>query len=272
MRQILDEITLNLDRPTPEDIELARMELEANEGQFFGGVKVYLSKQPAIRDVQIRCWAYHYGLQRKALKAIPEPILTPEQEAEKQIQQSIAREKQLTRSFMGKDSIFAGISLSDPTTVENQIVKWLTLEYNYSKKRNALLIGPPGCGKTFGAVGYVAAKTANPSSVQFITAYKLSEYLIRKEFDFLDKVERVQWLIIDEFGTVPPGYKLNEFTAYFENLFNTRHRNQQHTILTSNLNVEQIKQLCGDRFTSRFNEDGEIFISDDSDFRGGLNR
>lgn len=268
MRQVLDKLTEKYPKPTPEDLKRAKEELVLNEGKFLAGVKVYLSENPAIRNIQIRCWAYRFVVKRHGLGAKVEPTLTAEEQYELEEQKLIQQDKAVTTGFMGRESIFAGISLWDKSTIQTKVVQWLLHDFNYSKKSNCILIGAPGCGKTFGAVGYAATKAGSADRVKFITAYKLSEMQLRKDFAFLDAVERVQWLIIDEFGTVPTGYKLTEFNSYFENLFSTRHRNQKKTILTSNLNVEQIKQLCGERFTSRFNEDGEIFISDDKDLRG----
>lgn len=182
------------------------------------------------------------------------------------------------RFLLGGESIFDEASLHNPRLKKTAIIRWLEEEFNPSWCRNALLLGAPGNGKTWGALAYGKTKMdveilcgkVQRCNGAFITAYRLSEMIAsQRHFQAdLDALIRKKVLIVDDLGTEPSGYKAKDFQAHFEYLFSERHRSKRTTIVTSNATPAQIREMYGDRFVSRFNENGLVFESKDPDIRG----
>jgi DNA replication protein DnaC len=154
------------------------------------------------------------------------------------------------------------------------ITNFLFNDFHKSNKKFIILTGGTGCGKTHGAVAYIASITIPKvqNKVQshnscFIKAYELSQLIINKDFSALNKLKNVSNLIIDDLGTEPDGYKGSGFNKEFNHIIDVRHEKQLKTIITTNLRSEKINENYGDRLCSRVNESGGVFETTDNDMR-----
>ncbi len=274
MKALLSSLTANLPGPTEEELEQARQELM--DYTKINPSKGYVSKNPDVFKLQVRAWAYGIGLRvTKQAFAVDAPAVSPEQIEEDLNKKQMLHDYEVCRVMMGADSIYSQVSFYNPATIDTAVVKYLKEVFPYSGKNGCLLLGGTGSGKTFGAIGYVVqyATVTQPAigdpfaNAAFITAYKLSELLSRRQFESLERMEKLKYLIIDDLGTEPEGFKGKDFIAHFENLFISRHQHRKTTIMTSNLTLEQVISAYGDRFVSRLRETGAVFQTSDPDLR-----
>lgn len=141
------------------------------------------------------------------------------------------------------------------------------------KCNNLILSGSVGTGKTHLCCGLIRAISENHNG-EIITARKLvrdfketwrndSEYT---ETQIIDRFANLDLLVIDEIGV--------QFNSDTERLFmfdilDERYQSCLPTILVSNLDVNQIKLIMGDRVVDRLREDGGKVIAFNWDsFRG----
>lgn len=268
----LDEMIKKLPPPTDEELTDAETELCALEGNILYGHKVYVAKDPNVRGLQVKAWAYgyvHNRLKREAKESyearfgVYEQPEKPDPVDPNETKWNFERDR--STRLVGDRSIYAGISINGPETKRTAVVEFLLGTFAPSKKANCLLLGGPGCGKTYAAIGYVAQF----QRAEFITAFRLSELQIRKDYERLDRIDAIENLVIDDLGTEPEGYKGSDFRAYFEDLFISRHANQRKTIITCNGTLENFKAAYGERILSRLRETGLVFSSGEDDMRGG---
>jgi DNA replication protein DnaC len=261
LNQVLNQATGSLRLPTPEELKRAENEIV----QLYTQGRFYLSSNPEMQAMQIKCYAYKYVVAERVLHSPSKPMSEADR-ARQQLQLQIAKDHEITTSLMGSNSIYAGISWLDPTCKQTAVVGFLK-EMAIKGKKACLLLGGTGSGKTFGSLCFVGRYAENKDQCLFYTAYKISELINRRAFTETDRLESVKYLIIDDLGVTSEGYKGQDFIAFFENLFTTRHQKGKYTLITSNGTPEQIRQVYGDRFVSRFKEIGEIFVTNDSDMR-----
>lgn len=264
---LMNIMAKGLERPTEADLVQAEQEMISKNA--------YMSKDEKLRKLQIRCCAYSVVMRRQKQRHLQivqsqprktEEEILAEQEAEI-LRKQIAHDQEIASAIMGQGSIFSKVCLVAPETRQTSVVKYFLEDFPYEKKNTCLLLGGTGAGKTFGAIGFVCQQANSVRQTAFITAYKLSEAIVRKDFEGLDRLEKVQYLIIDDLGAEPEGYKGKDFIAHFENLFITRHQANRMTLITSNNTLEQFKQVYGDRVVSRLREAGTVFQSPDGDLR-----
>lgn len=219
------------------------------------------AKDPIIRKLQQRL---------QNLMAVTPPPKTTYQLVEQSRLSPFEREKQFISSLMGGESIFNEASFLCPGFFETQVTKFLADTFHPSGKRTGILLGSPGAGKTFACIAYLAREQAYQvhQSAAFITAYDLGYLISKKNFEALEKLAAKKWLLLDDLGTEAGGFKGRDTVAHFENLFSERHRKLKRTLITSNANMEQIKEIYGERFISRLREIGMVFETADSDYRG----
>lgn len=248
----------------PEDVEQAKNELAAlaQAGQM------YLSKDPRVYNLQVRCWA-------KGIQAKRNTDNTPYIPSEVSDELSAIRHEQtVARELVGKNSIYANVSFSDAKTKQTKVLKFLFEDFHYSGKNNLLILGGVGSGKTFGCIAYIGNnarlwyhKSHPVIDALFVRAYSVGEFIQRKSWDRIEEIRNKKWLIIDDLGIEGTGYKATDFHSFFEDLFIQRHEQQKRTLMTSNATLEQVKETYGDRFLSRLYETGAIFQTDDPDMR-----
>lgn len=276
MKSTLTELTQNLPGPTQEDLQRAEREILALDPS---SPRFHVSKNPEVFKFQVRCWAYSYVVARAKVKLhlVPPREKTEEEIEAEGIAKQVAHDYEVTRLMMGKENAFSEVSFYAPSTIQTSVVKYLMEVLPYSDKPNCVLLGGTGSGKTFGAIGYVAqrASVSYPSigesvvNAAYVTAYKLSMLLSRRQFEELERLEKVKYLIVDDLGAEPEGFKGKDFIAHFENLFMTRHQHHRVTIITSNSTKAQIIEAYGDRLISRLRETGAMFETSDPDMRVG---
>lgn len=249
----------------PEEIEAAIAKAESLLSNPASGFNI--CADPRVAAAQVKLLAL-------GLRASGRPPVAPQEERQ-DLEYLIARDRRISTVLMGSGNRFAGFSIRGPETVQSEVINFLLNEFHPSNKSHCLIFGVPGCGKTYGVIGY-ACTLMNETRIWeldgvYRTGYKISQTLLsnlgKARDEELALLEKCKVLIIDDLGTLPEGRKADEFTAFFENLFHTRHMNNLPTLCTTNLSVAQVHEIYKERFVSRFNETGMMFVSPDGDYR-----
>ena len=121
---------------------------------------------------------------------------------------------------------------------------------------NLLFTGKTGLGKTFLLNCLAKSILDKGHTVLKVTSYNLFEHLFRNVMQnsseshiLKDRIFNVDTLIIDDLGTET---KRNNFTAEeLFNILNERYLKRQHTFLSTNLTLSELKECYSDRVTSR---------------------
>lgn len=212
-------------------------------------------------------------LLRRTVKSLPPP----------EPPDHFARDILLNQYLMGGSTSFDEASLHSPKLKRTQVIRDLMA----LRPRVALIIGEPGSGKSWGTLAYMnSLSTARGigkveySNSAFVTAFKLSEMVNnQKRFHIqLDELLKTKYLLIDDLGAEPSGFRGSDFIAYFDYLFSERHKFRRSTFITSNATVDDsmdkngvalsgLKSVYGGRFISRFNEIGILIETADNDMR-----
>ena len=147
-------------------------------------------------------------------------------------------------------------------------------QYPNTKKRNIVLTGHSGLGKTF-MLNCIAARLLDRGTpVLRVTAYKMLEAMRRyhrgQDEDALDMMMNAEVLIIDDLGTEP---MLENITVeYLFTLLNERRVNRLPTLIATNLSPRELQARYTERIFSRMvdKNDTEVlrFIGTDVRLRG----
>ncbi len=140
-------------------------------------------------------------------------------------------------------------------------------------KDNFLIMGNAGTGKTFVTSCIANRALERGKTVYYQTAFKLFEIMENNKFgkgedDALDIVKyiyNVELLIIDDLGT--------EFTTQFTlaalfDIINSRIISGKSTVISTNLNFEELSNIYSQRVTSRFMESYQLIQTVGKDLRG----
>ena len=155
-------------------------------------------------------------------------------------------------------------------------------EENY-KTKGLFIFGKVGTGKTYNAyalVKYLLAKSLNarivnlPSLLNIIRASFSKQEVFDsngdcesrfvKNMSDIEKLINTHILVIDDIGAEKPSEWVAE-TLYY--LINSRYENEKTTIFTSNLSLDELSDVIGDRIASRINEMCDIVEMDGDDKR-----
>ncbi|MBQ9792165.1 MAG: ATP-binding protein [Clostridia bacterium] len=124
-----------------------------------------------------------------------------------------------------------------------------------SKYKNLLLSGPTGVGKTYLVESICNNLISKNVIINYYTAFALNDLFLKYRTSFnenraglLDGVLQCDVLIIDDLGS-EPNMKNNE--EYFYSVFNERLTNNKSTVITTNLDLEQLFKRYGERTFSR---------------------
>ncbi len=122
-------------------------------------------------------------------------------------------------------------------------------------RRNMLLTGTGGLGKTFLLNCIYARVTDRGLSAVRITAFKLFEAMRKQHigndesFDGFNSLMEAPLLLIDDLGTEP--MMRNITVEYLFTLLNERNLNRRATVIATNLTLTQLLERYGERVTSR---------------------
>lgn len=141
-----------------------------------------------------------------------------------------------------------------------------------------LLLGGAGSGKTIAAAeSLLNARLAwesggqkswcySSSEARFVLATELARlsYFDTESLRRLGRLERVPWLVIDDLGgeLATAGWMSN-----LTELILQRNSGRRKTLITSNLNVDALKERYDARILSRIDGNGLIFVSGTTDLR-----
>lgn len=127
---------------------------------------------------------------------------------------------------------------------------------NNAKTRNITFIGNTGVGKTFLAKSVAKSVMASGETVIFMTSFNLNNEFLKSHLSSeLDKIKSLQnficcdLLVIDDLGSEP--MLKNVTKEYLLILINERLAKNKATIITTNLQPEDIIKIYGQRFASR---------------------
>lgn len=131
-------------------------------------------------------------------------------------------------------------------------------DYPDTYRDNILLTGPGGVGKTFLANCIYARVVERGYSAARITAYRMFEMMRRQhignnpdESGFSELLD-APLLVIDDLGSEP--MMKNITVEYLFTLLNERNAARKHTIIATNLTVQQLKERYGERVSSRITD------------------
>jgi DNA replication protein DnaC len=113
--------------------------------------------------------------------------------------------------------------------------------------------GKSGSGKTFAAMGMCELYLRENDSCIFITQEQLFDRWLEitrgAEKHFLNRVNEVKLLLVDDFGTGEPS---SGFLKYFLQLINSREQwTDRGTVITTNLQTEKLVEFCGEAIVDR---------------------
>lgn len=117
-----------------------------------------------------------------------------------------------------------------------------------------VMYGPPGTGKTYASMAACELFTRSKISAKFFTHKTLASQWMQSFRDnnhqlLVSKLERVELLVIDDFGTSEPSEK---FMAFMMDLINARIQwKDRGTIISTNLVPDKLSEFCGHALSDR---------------------
>ena len=132
----------------------------------------------------------------------------------------------------------------------------------YDFKRNLVLVGRVGNGKTHLACGAANKALAEGITVYYTPYYEMTNLKIHERAKFKQVLES-QILIIDEYGIQASDWNSS---LLFE-VVNSRYQNELPTIILSNLDLAKFKQSVSDALFSRLRYNSIVEGTDWDDYR-----
>lgn len=149
--------------------------------------------------------------------------------------------------------------------------KWLLTQ----KKWGFIMLGLPGNGKT--TLLNALCKLANIAKFRdhngadiFMRKFAAPEIckLQIEDKKYFDTISKCEMLAIDDLGTEPMGIRsYGNVLSPMGDLLECRYNKQLLTVISSNLQPRQIREIYGDRLADRFNEMFEICVFENPSFR-----
>lgn len=134
-----------------------------------------------------------------------------------------------------------------------------------TKYKSLIFTGLSGTGKTYLASCIANSISQKGCTVILITAFKLNEIFLKYHIDFkgdgrdyIENLNNCDLLIIDDLGT--ENTLKNVTNEYLLSLISERLYNNKHTLVTTNLNGEQLRQKYDDRLYSRLTDKNKTYI------------
>lgn len=134
---------------------------------------------------------------------------------------------------------------------KNLLTEWVN-KYPNVTKININILGKPGCGKTFFLECLANSLIEKNYNICYKTAFDLNEicrlYHCGQSYELSD-IMKADILLIDDLGSEP--ILRNVTKEYLYNIINQRQVNHLPTIITSNLNLNDILNKYDERIFSR---------------------
>ncbi len=135
-------------------------------------------------------------------------------------------------------------------------LEYVSTKFPNNKKKNIMLLGKPGTGKTFLASCIANTVIQRGFSVLFLTAFEAVERMLKyhttfdsSKFSYLAPLLDCDLLIIDDLGS--ESIFKNVTVEYFFHVINERRLLDKTTVITSNLTIDEIGIRYGERTASR---------------------
>jgi len=188
--------------------------------------------------------------------------------------------KRLTFESLGIDPIPA-ITFKNDTVKKNEklekvycALKKYVEKFPLTNTHNFLFTGKTGCGKTFLASAVAGELAKKGFNCIFLTATRLNQLFLKMHTsnyvdrtDYLEILTNCDFLVIDDLGT--ENIFKNVTIEYLLALISERLAKSKHTIITTNLNSDEIMERYNERFFSRITEkrSSAIINFDGTNFR-----
>lgn len=172
------------------------------------------------------------------------------------------REKSIENANIPRRFINATVNGYKPHTPSQKTAKAIVSDYVVNLKNNLesgqglTLWGSVGTGKTHLAVAILLAAQERGLSVHFDSEDGIFDHFKaewgepEKEMQFLTKLQKVRFLVIDDLGIRRPSDYVSD---RYEAIINTRYANGLPTIITTNRTPEQLSEVY-ERQMSRLSE------------------
>lgn len=230
---------------------------------------IALSKADATRLCQLKILV---SGERARLAALAEKA-SPTSESER-LKRRIALDS-VAAGALDAGKAYKYCSLDAVGLKKTDIIDFLKADKS-EKGYSTLLLGDTGCGKTYGAIAYVARRMQcynGPKGEEWdgklVKASDLLDSLgsSKEARAFYKELQCVKYLIVDDLriegeGTVTPALK-----THIDSLFDKRYSSERVTVFTTNATKEQVIDTYGKRFVSRLIGSGRVFESSQSDLR-----
>lgn len=159
-------------------------------------------------------------------------------------------------SFKESNPALFGANAEQYINTQKAMQELSTNKFPLNKKKNIVLMGKPGTGKTFLASCMANAIMQRGYSVVFITAFDMVQKMLKYHttFDntkasYIEPLFDCDFLVIDDLGS--ENILKNVTVEYFFHLINERRLNNKTTLITSNLTINEIGARYGERTASR---------------------
>ncbi len=172
-----------------------------------------------------------------------------------------------------KDSAEKGHNTSSKKNIQNIYKTCLGFTKNFGTSfENMLFTGPPGLGKTFLSSCIAKELLDKGYCVFYNTAYNLFDILENHQFNRMNEFDKLSLdlifssdlLIIDDLGTE----FINSYTSSeFFNVLNSRILSKKPTIISTNLDLDDLVNTYSERVVSRVMENYKILTFFGEDIR-----
>lgn len=153
------------------------------------------------------------------------------------------------------------------------LLEWCN-KYPNTKSKLVTLVGKTGVGKTFSIKCTANELVKKGLSVCFVSAFEMNNLFLKYHSTFtlnkgtiLAPLTKADVLFVDDLGTEPV---INNVTSnYLYLVLTERERFNKSTFITTNLNLNQLKERYGERITSRLSskESAKMILLSGDDLR-----